>query len=496
MDVRPVIEMHVNLTAAAVFAVFVAVTLLITAWASRRARTASQFYAAEGSIVPWQNGLAIAGDYLSAASFLGTISVFYLMGVDGLVYAVGAAAGWPIATCLVSERLRALGKYTVADVLSARLSPRPVRLLTSLTTLAICGAYLTSQMVGAGTLVQVLFGLPYGASVILVGALMTAYVLFGGMLATTWIQIVKATILILAASFMGVLLFRHFGFSATQLVDAAALSRANPAAFLAPGGLLTNSFDAIGLALAFALGPPGMPHVLMRFFTVKDPGSARRSLVNASLIIVAFQLLVVVLGVGAGAMLSHDKLVGGPNMAAVYLARELGGSLLFGVVAAVTFATILAVVSGLTLAATAAVSHDLYRNVWRSNEVDERSEMRVSRVTTVGIGCVAILAGLSCRDLNIGFLATLPLVIAASCNLPILLMALYWRRLTTAGAVAGGLVGLVLSVSLVLIGPKVWMGALGHTRPLFPYDYPTLVTLPVAVLVAWLVSITDKREYR
>ncbi len=489
--------MQISRTAIAVFALFVALTLVITAWASRRAKTASQFYAAGGTITPWQNGLAIAGDYLSAASFLGSISVFFQLGVDGLIYAVGAAAGWPVATCLIAERLRKLGKFTFADVLCVRLNPRPIRAMAALMTLAVCGAYLTSQMVGAGTLVQILFNIPYTAAVILVGILMSVYVMCGGMVATTWIQIVKATILIITATAMGLLVLARSGFAPSALVDAAALTRSDPASFLSPGGLLGNRFDAIGLGLAFALGPAGMPHVLMRFFTVRNPENARRSLVNASLIIVVFQILVILLGVGAVALVSgqpdsldsQGKLIGGANMAAIHLARQLGGTFLLGVVAAVTFATILAVVSGLTLAAAAAVSHDLYRNVFGAGTIKESEEVRVSRIATVVTGCVAIGVGLACRDLNIGFLATLPLVIAASCNLPILLLAMFWRGLTTAGALVGGYAGLVLSVSLVLLGPKVWTGVLGHTNIVLPFDYPTAISLGSALLLAWIVSI-------
>lgn len=481
--------------AISIFIAFVLVTLAITAWASRRARSTAQFYAAGGSITPWQNGLAIAGDYLSAASFLGTISVFFGMGIDGLLYAVGAAAGWPVATCLVAERLRKLGKYTVADVLCTRFSARPVRAMTALITITICGSYLVSQMVGAGTLVQMLFDIPYGIAIVIVGALMTLYVLFGGMVATTWIQIIKAGVLLLATVTMAALLLWRFGGSFSSLVDSAALTRVDPATFLRPGGLLTHPFDGVGLALAFALGPAGMPHVLMRFFTVPDARSARRSLVNASLIIVAFQMIVVLLGVGAVALVdAHGGLAGGANMAAVHLARQLGGAPLFGVVAAVAFATILAVVSGLTLAAASAVSHDLYRTVFRTEHIDERRELNVSRAATVAIGGLAILAGFTFQHENIGFLATLPLVLAASSNLPILLLAMYWKRLTTAGAVAGGIVGLSVSVVLVMLSPKVWVNALGHAAPAFPYEYPTVISLGAALFVAWFVSINTRER--
>ncbi len=488
---------QVSPVAISIFIAFVLVTLAITAWASRRARTAAQFYAAGGNVTPWQNGLAIAGDYLSAASFLGVIAVFFGMGIDGLIYAVGAAAGWPVATCLIAERLRKLGKYTFADVLCVRLDSRPVRAMTALATFAICGSYLVSQMVGAGALVQVLFHIPYGVAVAVVGVLMTLYVMFGGMVATTWIQIVKASILLVAVAAMVFMLLGRFGYSFSALVDAAALTRTDPESFLRPGGLLTSSFDGIGLALAFALGPAGMPHVLMRFFTVPDPRSARRSLVLASLIIVAFQMVIVVLGIGAVALITGDpqylgadgKLAGGANMAAVHLARQLGGTPLFGIVAAVAFATILAVVSGLTLAAASSISHDLYRNVICRDRVDERREIMVSRGAAIVIGLLAVGAGLLFRNENVGFLATLPLVVAASSTFPILLLAMYWKRLTTRGAVAGGLVGLILAIGLIVLSPKVWVGALGNEQAVFPFDYPTVISLGAALLVAWSLSV-------
>lgn len=477
-------------TAIGIFAGFVALTLAITLWASRRARTAAQFYAAEGAVTPAQNGLAIAGDYLSAGSFLGTISVFHAFGVDGLLYAVGAAAGWPLVTCLIAERLRTLGQYTFSDVLSRRLSSRPIRAMTTFSTLLICGGYLISQMVGAGTLVQALFGIPYTVSVILVGALMTIYVRFGGMVATTWIQIVKASVLIASALFMSFLLMHRFGYSFAAVTHAAASTRSDPAAFLRPQGLLKGSFDAVGLALAFAFGPCGMPHVLMRFFTVKDASSARKSLVYASSLIVLFQLLVIALGIGAIALVRGVPF-GGSNMAAVYLAWYLGGNWLFGVVAAVTFATILAVVSGLTLTAASAVSHDFYRYVLCPAEATERTEIRVSKAATLVIGCVAIALGLVFRNQNIGFLATLPLVLAASCNSPILLLSIYWKRLTTLGAVAGGLTGLIVSTVLIVLGPKVWQGTFGHATALFPHDYPTAIAGALALFIAWSFSVAQ-----
>lgn len=488
-----------NTVAIGIFLLFVIATLFITYWSSRRARSARDFYAAGGTIKPWQNGLAIAGDYLSAASFLGTVAVFFAFGIDGVLYAVGAAAGWPLVTCLVVERLRKMGHYTFSDVLCSRLGGKPLRIMTALTTLCICGMYLVSQMVGAGTLVQVLFHVPYPLAVCLVGGLMTVYVMFGGMVATTWIQIIKASILIFGSVLMGILLLRHFGYDGTQLLQAAAATRSDPSSLLLPTGLMKDPISAISLALAFAFGPAGMPHVLMRFFTVKDAGAARRSLVYASSLIAMFQALIVLLGFGAIALVTHDPqfrdaqgaLIGGPNVAVVYLAFQLGGSVLFGVIAAVTFATILAVVSGLTLAAAQAVSHDLFKCVLTDGRADEVREVRVSKAATAVIGAISIGLGLIFQHQNVAFLATLPLVVAASACFPILLLAMYWRGLTRRGATAGGLIGLVLSVGLVIASPKVWSGALGLAGAPFPYEYPTLISSAAAFGVAWLFSVLD-----
>jgi cation/acetate symporter len=417
---------------------------------------------------------------------------------------MGAAAGWPVATCLFAERLRKLGKYTLADVLCANFETRSMRLMTALATATICGSYLISQIVGAGTLVQILFNIPYGLAVLLVGFLMTVYVIVGGMVATTWIQIVKASVLITTATVMVILVLDRFDFSPAALVDAAAQTRVDPRTFLQSGSLLNGPFDGLGLALAFALGPAGMPHILMRFFTVRDAPSARKSLVIGTVVIATFQMLVVVLGIASVAIVSGDAnalgaqgtVLGGANMAAIHLARNLGGNVLFGIVAATVFATILAVVSGLTLAIASAVSHDIYRSVFRSGrkEGGDRGELKVSRWTTVVIGILTIAAGLVFRDQNIGFLATLPLVLAASCNFPILLLTLYWRGLGARGAVAGAATGLCLSILLVVLGPKVWVGVLGHAAPVVPFDYPTVVAMAVALLVAWQVSVRYDRN--
>jgi cation/acetate symporter len=480
-----------NPLAATIFAAFILVTLGITLWAHRRSTAASDFYTAGGRITARQNALAVAGDYISAASFLGTIAVFFSFGADGLLYAVGAVAGWPIATFLIGERLRNLGRYTFSDALGYRLAERPVRILAAISTLCLSGSYLIAQLVGAGTLVQTLFGIPCSHAILLVGALMMIYVTFGGMVATTWIQIVKATLLLGTGLAMVLLVLGKLSWNPDTIIGAAAAAQPDPSRFLRPGRLLPDGLSAVSLALAFALGPAGMPHILMRFFTVKDAQTARRSLSYATFIIAIFQLLVIVLGYAAAAVLPR-QLSGGPNTASIHLARYLGGETLLGITAAVTFATILAVVSGVTLSAASAVSHDLYKQVWKGGAASEAAELRVSRAATVLLGLAVMLLASWFQRENIGFLATLPLVIAASVNSPILLLTLYWRGLTTAGAVAGGLTGLLLSSGLIVLSNKVWVDVLGHAHALFGYEYPTVFSLGAAVLVAVLVSLADR----
>jgi cation/acetate symporter len=484
--------MEVSPVAVLIFVAFVLLTLIITYWSNRRSVGTEGFYAAGGAITAPQNGLAIAGDYLSAASFLGTISVFFSIGIDGLLYAVGAVAGWPIATFLVGERLRNLGRYTFSDALAHRLADRPIRILASSSTLCLCICYLLAQMVGAGTLVEILFDIPYTYAVALVGTLMMIYVIFGGMTATTWIQVIKASLLMITAIAMVLLVVRRFGPDPDALIGAAAAAQRDPFRYLHPGRLVSDPLSAISLGISFAFGPAGMPHVLMRFFTVKDAPAARRSLSYATTIIASFQIMVIVLGYAAAALLRPGALPGGANMAAIHLARALGGETLLGITAAVTFATILAVVSGLMLAGASAVSHDLYKHVWKHGQVNEAAEIRISRFATVFLGGAVIGLAIVFRHENIGFLATLPLVIAASVNFPTLILMMYWRGLTTRGAVAGGTIGLMLSLGLLLVSKKVWVDILGHGHGLFPYEYPTLFSLSAALLVAFFVSITDK----
>ena len=487
-----------NWNAILMFLLFVALTLAITAWAARRTRSAADFYTAGGGVSPLQNGLAIAGDMISAASFLGISAMMFSKGYDGLIYALGVLAGWPIIMFLIAERLRNLGRFTFADVVSYRLSQTPVRISAACGTLTVALLYLVAQMVGAGKLIELLFGASYLSAVVIVGVLMVLYVMFGGMLATTWVQIVKAVLLLSATSFMAFMVWRRFGYSSEAMFAAAAQMRG--AAILAPGGLVSNPVDALSLGLGMMFGTAGLPHVLMRFFTVADARAARQSVFYATGFIGYFYLLLILVGFGAIVIVGGDAgyrnsdggIAGGANMVAIHLAQAVGGNLFLGLVSAVAFATILAVVAGLALSAASAVSHDLYAVTLRRGKADSAAEMRVSRLATLVIGVLAILLGLLFERQNIAFLSGLVLAIAASVNFPVLFLAMFWSRLTTLGAVAGSLAGLVTAIALLALGPAVWVDILGHPRPVFPYANPALFSMSAAFACAWLFSVCDR----
>ncbi len=491
-----------NLSAITMFLLFVAATLGITYWASRRNKTASDFYVAGGGVTGMQNGLAIAGDYMSAASFLGISALVFTSGFDGLIYSIGFLVGWPIMMFLVAERLRNLGKYTFADVAAYRLEQKPVRTLAAFGSLATVLLYLIAQMVGAGQLIEVLFGLSYTTAVIIVGVLMMLYVTFGGMLATTWVQIIKAVLLLTGASVMAFLVLMHVNFSPTELFNSAIAVHEKGSAIMAPGTLVKDPFSAVSLGIALMFGTAGLPHILMRFFTVKDAKQARKSVLVATGFIGYFYILTFIIGFGAivlvgtnPAFLAADGgLLGGKNMAAVHLAHATGGDLFFGFISAVAFATILAVVSGLALAGATAVSHDLYANVLRNGKATEKEEVRVSKIATIVLGILAITLGILFEKQNVAFLVGLAFAIAASTNFPIILLSTYWKKLTTTGAVLGGSLGLVTAVGLVILSPVVWVNILGYATPVFPYEYPALISLPLAFFGAILGSLIDKSD--
>ncbi len=498
-------EVHkqpLNISAIVMFLIFVAATLGITYWAAKRTKTAKDFYTAGGGITGFQNGLAIAGDYMSAASFLGISGLVYLKGYDGLIYSIGFLVGWPLILFLIAERLRNLGKYTFADVASFRLKQTPIRTLAALGSIATVTLYLIAQMVGSGKLIQILFGLPYEIAVILVGILMILYVTFGGMLATTWVQIIKAALLLSGATFMAIAVMAHFGFSFEALFAKAVEVHPNHDSIMSPGGLVSDPISAISLGIALMFGTAGLPHILMRFFTVADAKEARKSVFYATGFIGYFYILTFIIGFGAIVMVMANptyldeagKIIGGNNMAAIHLSHAVGGNFFLGFISAVAFATILAVVSGLTLAGASAISHDLYANVFRRGRVDEVQEMRISKIATVGMGVVAILLGIAFEKQNIAFMVGLAFAIAASANFPVLLLSMFWKNLTTRGAVIGGSLGLATAVLLVILGPIVWQQILGFEEAIFPYKYPALFSVTVAFVAIWFFSITDKSE--
>ena len=497
-------QRNTNWHAIIMFFIFVALTLLITYRAARRTRSAKDFYAAGGGITGFQNGLAIAGDYMSAASFLGISAMVFDTGYDGLIYSIGFLVGWPIITFLIAERLRNLGKYTFADVASYRLEQKPVRVFAAISTLVVVALYLIAQMVGAGKLIQLLFGMNYLSAVMIVGVLMVLYVLFGGMLATTWVQIVKAVMLLAGATFMAfmVLEFVNFSFEgmfakAVEVKQAAG----NMKNIMAPGGLVSNPIDAISLGMALMFGTAGLPHILMRFFTVKDAKEARKSVFYATGWLAYFYILTFIIGFGAIMLVSTNPafkdasggLIGGSNMAAVHLADAVGGDLFLGFISAVAFATILAVVAGLTLSGASAVSHDLYASVIRKGKADEREEIRVSKITTVALGIIAILLGILFEKENVAFMVGLAFSIAASANFPVLLLSMFWRGLTTRGAVLGGAAGLISAVALIIVSPPVWEAVLGHPKGSAPFHYsnPAVFSMTLAFALTWLGSICD-----
>jgi cation/acetate symporter len=488
-----------NWNAIGMFMVFVLFTLGVTRWAALRTRSSSDFYTAGGGMTGFQNGLAIAGDMISAASFLGISAMMFLNGYDGLLYALGVLAGWPIILFLIAERLRNLGKYTFADVVSYRLEQTPVRLTSAFGTLTVALMYLVAQMVGAGKLIELLFGIDYLYAVMLVGVLMVFYVTFGGMLATTWVQIIKAVMLLFGTSFMAFMVLKHFGFSTEAMFAGATAVHAKGGAIMAPGGLLSNPIDAISLGLGMMFGTAGLPHILMRFFTVSDAREARKSVFYATGFIGYFYLLLIIVGFGAIVMVGTDPafrdasgaIIGGGNMVAVHLAQAVGGNLFLGFISAVAFATILAVVAGLALSGASAVSHDLYACVMRKGQASEQQEMRVSRIATLCIGVLAIILGLLFESQNIAFLSGLVLAIAASVNFPVLFLSMYWKGLTTRGAVIGSLSGLVSAIVLLVLSPAVWVNVMHHDKALFPYSNPALFSMSLAFFSAWLFSVTD-----
>ncbi|MER2097492.1 MAG: cation acetate symporter [Pseudomonas qingdaonensis] len=493
----------VNLHAIAMFFVFVLGTLAITWWAARQTRSTSDFYTAGGGISGFQNGLAIAGDYLSAATLLGLSSLVFAKGYDGFIYTVAFFVGWPIITFLMAERLRNLGRYTFADIVSYRLDQTRIRTFAAFGSLTVVCCYLVVQMVGAGQLIKLLFGLDYSTAVMVVGALMLVYVIFGGMIATTWVQIIKAVLLLAGGTTLALLAMAEFGFSLETLASRAVNVHSTGWSIMGPGSMLADPINAASLSLGLVFGIAGLPHILMRFFTVPNAKEARKSVFYATGFIGFFFLVVMVLGYAAIVIVGTDPqfyvdgdlkgaLIGGGNMVAMHLAKAVGGNLFLGFLSAVAFATILAVVSGLALAGASAISHDLYATVWKKGTASEKDEMRVTRIATVGLGIIAILLGILFEKQNVAFLVGLTFGIAASTNFPVLIMAMYWKGLTTRGALAGGFAGLITALGLVILSPAVWVSVLGNAQAIYPYDHPALFSMPLAFLVTVIVSRLDR----
>ena len=505
----PVEKQALNVTAIVIFLVFVLLTLFITYRAAQATKSASDFYAAGGGISAGQNGLAIAGDYMSAASFLGISGLVFANGFDGLIYSIGFLVGWPLVLFLIAERLRNLGKFTFADVASFRLDQTSIRILSAVGTLTVVSFYLIAQMVGAGKLIQLLFGLPYGYAVGIVGVLMIVYVAFGGMKATTWVQIIKACLLLGGATFMAIMVLVKFGFSPDAMFAAAVQTHPKGDAIMSPGTFVADPVSTISLGLALIFGTAGLPHILMRFFTVSDAKAARKSVLWATGLIGYFYVLTFIIGFGAISFLMNDPtyykvgpngaynkiadLIGGAaNMPAIDLAQAVGGNVLFGFISAVAFATILAVVAGLTLAGASAVSHDLYASVSARGRATEGREVTVSKISAVVIGIVAILLGYVFENQNVAFMVGLAFSVAASCNFPVLLMSVLWRGTTTTGALVGGFLGLLSAVAMIVLSKAVWVDTFHMAAaPVFPFDNPALFSVPVAFLGIYIFSKLD-----
>ncbi len=501
--IEEVEKQPINVSAIAMFLVFVLATLGITYWASMRTKSTADFYTAGGGITGFQNGMAIAGDYMSAATLLGLTSLVYAKGYDGFIYTISFFVGWPIILFLIAERLRNLGKFTFADIASYRLDQSRIRTFAAFGSLTVVCFYLIVQMVGAGQLIQLLFGLDYNYAVVCVGVLMMVYVTFGGMVATTWVQIIKAGLLLGGGTVLMLLAFSRFGFSFDTLFTQAVAAHKSGIKIMAPGTLMADPVSAVSLSLALLFGTAGLPHIMMRFFTVPNAKEARKSVFYATGFIGFFFLVVMVLGVSAIVIVGQDpqffeggvvggKLIGGGNMPVMHLAKAVGGDVFLGFLSAVAFATILAVVSGLALAGASAISHDIYARVIKKGTATSAQEMKVTKAASVAIGIVAIILGILFKDQNVAFLVALAFGVASSVNFPVLILSMYWRGLTTRGALWGGVAGLVSAVGLVILSPAVWVKVMGNASPVFPYDHPAIVSMTVAFFVTWLFSVTDR----
>ncbi|MGD9601893.1 MAG: cation/acetate symporter ActP [Gammaproteobacteria bacterium] len=489
-----------NYNAIGMFLVFVVLSLFITYWAAGRTRSTQDFLAAGGSISGFKNGLAITGDWASSAALMGIAALIYTTGFDGLIYSVVPFGAWPLMMLLIAERLRNLGKFTIADIVTLRLSRAPVRTLIASASLAFVVGYIIVQMVGAGTLISNLFGIRYETAQLVIGVLIVVYVAFGGMIATTYVQLIKAVLLLTGATLICILVLDRFGFSLEGLYKAAAANHPSGQKVMQPGGLLPDPVSAISAGVMLLLGGASMPHVLMRFFTVPDAKEARKSVFYAAVFIGYFYLLTFILGYGAIAFVMKDPqfldangtIIGGANMAAIHLAQAMGGDLLLGFISAVAFATIVAVVAGLTIAGASAISHDLYANVFRHGRAGDDEVVKVSRVAALVLGVLGVMLGIAFKDQNIAYMIVLPFTVSSTVFFPILVLAMYWRNLTTTGVVVGGWVGLGSAVIMLILGPTIWHEILGNPSPIFPYKYPALFSITISFVTMIVVSLLDR----
>ncbi|EAK5115857.1 cation acetate symporter [Campylobacter upsaliensis] len=501
-ELGEVSQKPLNITAITMFLLFVLATLFITYYSNKKSQSKSGFYTAGGNITGMQNGMAIAGDFMSAASFLGITALVFTNGFDGLIYSIGFLVGWPIILFLIAEKFRNLGKFTFADITAYRLEAKPIRTISAISALSVIVFYLIAQMVGAGQLIQLLFGLPYSFAVILVGILMICYVTFGGMHTTTWVQIIKAILLLSGATFMAIMILYLTKFDLKYYFDLAISHHPKGESIMKPGTFLPDTISALSLGLALMFGTAGLPHILMRFFTVKDAKEARKSVFYATGFIGYFYILTFIIGFGAIALLlSNPEFInadgsfkGASNMIAVTLAELLGGDIFLGFISAVAFATILAVVAGLAISGAGAISHDLYVNVLKNGKVDHKSEMKITKFATIGIGIFAILLGIVFENQNVAFTVGLAFAIAASVNFPILLLCIYWKNLTTKGAFWGGLIGLIVVLALVILSPSIWVKSFGFSEAIFPYDHPAFFSMPLSFLLIYLISKFDRSK--
>ena len=472
------------------FFLIVLVTLVITYWAAKKTKSSSEFYAAGRSVSALQNGFALAGDYMSAASFLGISGMVALKGYDGMIYATGWLVGWPALMFLVAEPLRNLGKYTFADVVAFRLRQGPVRIASAVGGILTVLFYTIAQMVGSGALIKLMFGIPYELAEIIVGVVMLMYVLFGGMIATTWVQIIKAGLLLIGVTVLTVLVLGNFGFSPGDLYAAVATKYGQAA--LEPGALVTSPVEAVSLGAALMFGLLGLPHILMRFYTVPDAKAARKSVLYATGLIGYFYVIIPIVGFGAAALVGREmitKIDKGGNMAAPLLAEFVAGTPFLGFIAAVAFATILAVVAGLTLAGASAYSHDIYASVLKGGKATEEEQVKVAKRTTVVFGILAVALGIAFKGQNVAFMVGLAFSIAASANFPSLLMSVVWKKFSTAGAVASIITGAFLSIGMIILSPTVWVEIFGNAHAIVGLKNPCIVSMSAAFAVGIVASL-------